>query len=59
MYYSFILARNFSDISTFASEITKLPWQPSVRLSAKMMTKFKNFINEDVRACKISAILIF
>ena len=59
MYYSFILARNFSHISNFTREITKLPWQPSVRLSAKMMTNFKNFINENVRACKISAILIF
>ena len=50
MYYSFILAQNFSDISNFTCEITKLPWQPSVRLSAKMMTKSKNFMNKDVRA---------
>ena len=45
MYYSFILAQNFSNISNFTCEITKLPWQPSVCLSAKMMTKFKSFIN--------------
>ena len=45
MYYSFILVRNFSDISNFTCEITKLPWQSSVRLSAKVMTKFKSFIN--------------
>ena len=27
-------------------------WQPSVRLSAKMATKFENVMNEDVRTLK-------
>ena len=40
-------------IYNFTCEITKLPWQPSVRLSAKMAAKFfKNVMNEDVRALK-------
>ena len=30
----------------------KMPWQPSVRLSVKMSTKFINTVNEDVRAQK-------
>ena len=39
--YSLILARNFSFNSySFTCEIAKLPWQPSVRLSVKMATKF-------------------
>ena len=38
----------------FTYEITKLPWHPSPRLSAKMVTKFKNVMNEDVRALKDS-----
>ena len=50
MYYSLILAQNFSDISNFTREITKLLWQPPVHLSAKTMTKSKIFMNEDVRA---------
>ena len=50
MYCSLILAQNFSDISNFTCEITKLLWQPPVHLSAKMMTKSKTFMNEDVRA---------
>ena len=29
-----------------------MPWQPSVCLSAKMATKFQNFMNDDVRALK-------
>ena len=33
-------------------ENTKLPWQPSVRLSAKMAAKFSNIRNKDVRALK-------
>ena len=32
--------------------IAKWPWQPSVRLSVKMATKFQNAMNEDVRAQK-------
>ena len=52
MYYSLILAQNVSDISNFTCEITKLPWQPPVRLSAKMMTESKNFMNEDARTLK-------
>ena len=28
---------------------TQLPWQPLVRLSAKMATKFLNVMNEDAR----------
>ena len=38
----------------FTCEITKLPWQPSAHLSAKMVAKFflKNVMNEDVRALK-------
>ena len=36
-------------INNLTSEITELPWKPSVRLSAKMATKFKNVMNEDVR----------
>ena len=32
--------------------MTKLPWQPNVRLSVKMATKFQNVMNEDVRAQK-------
>ena len=39
-------------IYNFTREITKLPWEPSVCLSAKMVTKFYNFVNEDVRASK-------
>ena len=31
-------------------EITKLPWQRSVRLSAKMAKKIQNVMNEDVGA---------
>ena len=46
--YSLILARNFSvNLQNY-----KLPWQPSVRLSVKMATKFLNAVNEDVRAQK-------
>ena len=33
-------------------ENTKLPWQPSVRLSAKMAAKFSNIRNKDVGALK-------
>ena len=29
-----------------------MPWQPSIRLSAKMATKFQNFMNDNVRALK-------
>ena len=36
-------------INNLTSEITELPWKPSVRLSAKMATKFQNVMNEDVR----------
>ena len=32
--------------------IAEWPWQPSVRLSAKMATKFQNVMNEDARAQK-------
>ena len=39
-------------ICNFTCEITKLPWQPSIRLSAKMATKFQNFMNDNVRALK-------
>ena len=49
--YSLILAQYISAIiCNFTCEITKLPWQPSVRLSVKMATKFSNAVNEDVRA---------
>ena len=33
-------------------ENTKLPWQPSLRLSAKMAVKVSNVRNKDVRALK-------
>ena len=36
----------------FTCEITKLPWQPAVRLRFKMATKFLNVMKEDVRAQK-------
>ena len=39
-------------IRNFTYEITKLPWQPSLRLSVKMSRKFQNAVNEDVRAQK-------
>ena len=32
--------------------IAKRPWQPSVRLSVEMATKFQNVMNEDARAQK-------
>ena len=34
------LLLNFGVKCNFTCEITKLPWQPSVRLDAKMATKF-------------------
>ena len=37
-------------ICHFKCEITRLPWQPFVCLSAKMGKKFKNVGNKDVRA---------
>ena len=36
----------------FTYEITKLPWQPSVRFRVKMATKFQNVMNEDARVWK-------
>ena len=55
--YSFILARNFSVnlyLHLWSCEITKLLWQRSVRLSAKMALTFKMLyvMNEEVRALK-------
>ena len=39
-------------IYNFTCEITKLPWQPSVRLSGKRATKFYDSTNKDVRVLK-------
>ena len=39
-------------IYNFTCEITNLPWQRFVRLGAKMAARFKNVMNEDVRALK-------
>ena len=39
-------------IYNFTREITNLPWQRFVRLGTKMAAKFKNVMNEDVRALK-------
>ena len=54
--YSYELLLFWGEISAlicnFKCEITKLPWQPSVRHSVKTATKFSNAVNEDVRAQK-------
>ena len=43
-------------IYNFTCKITKWPWQPAVRVSAKMATKLLNvltgLLSEDVRALK-------
>ena len=39
-------------ICNFKFEISKLPWQPSVRFRVKMATNFYHFMNEDGRALK-------
>jgi len=39
-------------IYDFTCQFAKLPWQCSVRLSAKMSSKFWNVKNKDVRALK-------
>ena len=36
----------------FTSKNTKLLWQHSIRLSAKMAAKFKNVTNKDIRTLK-------
>lgn len=36
----------------FTSKNTKLLWQHSIRLSAKMAAKFKNVMNKDIRTLK-------
>ena len=39
-------------IYSFTCEITKLPWQRPVRVSAKETANILNVMNEDVRALK-------
>ena len=39
-------------IYSFTCEITKLPWQRPVRVSAKITANIFNVMNEDVRALK-------
>ena len=43
---------NFGAIFNFTWEVTKLKWQRSVCVSAKIEAKFQNVINEDARALK-------
>ena len=43
---------NFGAIFNFTCEVTKLKWQRSVCVSAKIEAKFQNVINKDARALK-------
>ena len=59
IYYRNIMGDNFflnfeisALIYNFICEITNWPWQRFLCLGAKMAARFKNVVNEDVRALK-------